>query len=79
MNTEQTALSGIIPEGDQLSLDLPPAPAPGFVHERDDTAEIYCARAAARMKPREAFEAVLGSNVANFGGACTSCKTTCYG
>ena len=64
---------------EQIVLPLTTSATTGaFVRERDDTAEIYCARAAHMMLPSEALQAVLGGNVENCNELCNTCKG-CYG
>lgn len=80
-----TMLDGTPPgNSGMLPLDLPEGVSQAsssqhFVHERDDTVEIYCARAADRMLPGDAFRAVLGSNVNNYNEQCQGCRNQCYG
>jgi hypothetical protein len=63
---------------EQIALPLMTAAAGTFVRERDDAAEIYCARAAYKMLPSEALQAVLGGDVKNCNEQCNTCKG-CYG
>ena len=74
--------SGVLPLGapGQVSeVPATPLTATGtFVRERDDTAEIYCTRAAQSMLPSEALQAVLGGNVNNCNEQCNTCRG-CYG
>jgi hypothetical protein len=64
---------------EQIVLPLTTSATTGtFVRERDDAAEIYCARAAHKMLPSEALRAVLGGDVNNCNEQCNTCKG-CYG
>ncbi|MCW1888354.1 MAG: hypothetical protein KIH67_002260 [Candidatus Moranbacteria bacterium] len=81
-DTAQALLPGFPQPEEQIALPLaaPVAAAsgPSFVRERDDQAEIYCARAAHKMLPSEALRAVLGGDVNNCNEQCNTCKG-CYG
>jgi hypothetical protein len=71
--TDQTALSGIIPEGDQASFELPPGKS---THSKG----FFCPKMQDWGPSLEnILEAVLGNNADNVSKVCYSdCKNQCF-